>query len=134
MPSLRSSLADLRALIEAVNDEEVCKQLKSVERHLLSLARKLDFERNRRNVDLQVLRGELREELISREANVARISEKQRAHFEHPEHSAPGMQSIAERASVSSSCVEAAIRSMDIHAVKQVGETNELVSESTRRK
>ena len=132
MPSLRSSLADLRALIEAVNDEEVSKQLKNVERHLLSLARKLDFERNRRNVDLQVLRGELREELIAREANVARISEKQRAHFEHPD-AAPGMLSIAERASVASSCVEAAIRSMDIHALKPVGETNELVSESVLR-
>ena len=130
---LHSTLETLRRLGGEASDEATKSQLRSVERMVLKLARQLDHEKRRGAVQVQALRSELQDELIAREANAARIAERQRSAFELPT-ALPNALHGYDRAYASTALIEVAVRSLDFHAVKNIGETETLVADVSARR
>ncbi len=125
-------LETLRGLAAQSTDETTKSRLHSVERLLLKLARQLEHEKRRGTVEVQALRAELQEELIAREANAARICERQRSQFELPA-ALPNALRAFDRAYASTALIEVAVRNLDFHAMKHVGETDALVADVSVR-
>ena len=131
-PDLQNTLETLRALASESADPKAKSRFRTVERGVLRLARKLDHEKKRGAVEVRALRAELQDELISREATAARNSERQRAAFELPSALPNALQAI-DKASVSTALIEVAVRSLDTHALKNIGETDALVADVSTR-
>ena len=68
----------------------------------------------------------------SREANAARICERQRSQFELPA-ALPNALRAFDRAYASTALIEVAVRNLDFHAMKNVGETDALVADVSVR-
>lgn len=131
-PDLQNTLETLRALASESADPKAKSRFRTVERGVLRLARKLDHEKKRSAVEVRALRAELQDELISREATAARSSERQRAAFELPSALPNALQAI-DKASISTALIEVAVRSLDTHALKNIGETDALVADVSAR-
>lgn len=130
----KAALEDLRALQGAATDAATKKRLKAVEGCILSLTRKLAMERQRGKVELRALKAELQDELISREATAARIAEKQRVAWTTPsEWVLPNALHARDRATTSTSLIEVAVRSLDFHSLKNIGETTTVVADVQAR-
>ena len=85
-------------------------------------------------LELRALKAELQDELISREATAARIAEKQRIALTTPsEWVLPNALQARDRATTSTSLIEVAVRNLDFHAMKNVGETDALVADVSVR-
>lgn len=95
MSSLRQDLRQLQVLVQAE-------------------ARRTAAERQRFLVEKDVLRQEMHAEQVDREANSARVAERQRFLFERAA-SQPGQSAAGERAVASASFVEAALASLCPH-------------------
>ena len=76
--------------------------------------------------------SELQEELIAREANAARVAEKQRAAFD-TSSALPGALHGLDRAAASAAFIDVALRALDVHAQKNIGETEILVADVSER-
>ena len=131
-PNLQSTLDTPRTLASESADPNAKTRFRAVERGVLSLARKLDHEKKRSAVEVRALRAELQDELIAREATAARNSERQRAAFELPSALPNALQAI-DKAAVSTALIEVAVRSLDTHALKNIGETEALVADVNAR-
>mgnify|MGYP004366846045 FL=1 len=81
---------------------------------LLSTDRERAHENMRSTIELDTIRSEMHMELVDREANAARVAERQRFLFERSSAQA-GQASAAERASASASYVEAALAALCPH-------------------
>ena len=104
----------------AINDSEsldptsVRSAAKRLNKLLQSLARQQCIEKARATAELDTLRAEMHAELVDREANGARVAERQRFLFER--HAAQnGQASAADRAAQSAAFVEAALVSLCPH-------------------
>lgn len=97
------SLSDLRS---------DCRTLNSI---INKMAREAEFNNARAIAEKDALRAELHCEQVDREANAARISERQRFLFERSA-AQPGQASAAERAAASAAFVEAALVSLCPHS------------------
>ena len=91
------------------------KKLKTLNRlfseqkqELTQTKRTLHFEKLRATVERDALRAEVHAELVDREANAARVAERQRFLFERSA-ALPGQLSASERAGASAAFVEAAL-------------------------
>jgi hypothetical protein len=99
MGSLRDDLRQLHVLVQAD-------------------ARRSEAERQRFLVEKDVLRQEMHAEQVDREANAARVAERQRFLFERAV-SQPGQAAAGERAVASASFVEAALASLCPHITEK---------------
>tara|TARA_B100002052_G_C15296979_1_gene339314 strand:+ start:64 stop:468 length:405 start_codon:yes stop_codon:yes gene_type:complete len=129
---LHTVLEGLRAVHAEAGDALTKTRLRATEKLLLSLSRQLDFEKRRGAAELQALRAELQEELIAREANAARVAEKQRAAFD-TSSALPGALHGLDRAAASAAFIDVALRALDVHAQKNIGETDILVGDVSER-
>ena len=117
-------LSTTKALYEAadaaIRDESpidlaaVRSTAKKLNKLLLTMARRQSFEKARATIELDTLRMEMHAELVDREANAARVAERQRFLFER--HAAQnGQAAAADRAAQSAAFVEAALVSLCPH-------------------
>jgi hypothetical protein len=128
--STKGVLEDVRALQAAATDSPTKARLKGIERYIVSQSRKVEHERRRGKVELRALQAELQDELISREATAARIAEKQRIALTTPsEWVLPNALQARDRATTSTSLIEVAVRSLDFHSLKNIGETTAVVAD-----
>lgn len=103
-----------RALAAQLTDSTQKKRAHDAETAILKLQRSLAAERVRGRVELDALRAELQGELIDREANSARIYERQKYLFERSE-ALSGQSSAHERAAASAAYLESALLALDVH-------------------
>ena len=94
------------ATVKALS-KRLCKLTQAAERTRIS-------EKNRAVAELDVLRSEMHSELVDREANSARVAERQRFLFERSA-AQNGQASAAERAAQSAAFVESALVSLCPH-------------------
>jgi hypothetical protein len=111
--------------INSVGDSPTDETLVSLRQDLQQLhllvqaeARQSAEERARFLVEKDVMREEMHAEHVDREANAARVAERQRFLFERSV-AQPGQASAAERASASASFVEAALASLCPHVAQK---------------
>ena len=104
----------------AINDNEpidtgsVRSVAKRLNKLLQTMARQQSVEKARATAEIDTLRAEMHAELVDREANGARVAERQRFLFER--HAAQnGQASAADRAAQSAAFVEAALVSLCPH-------------------
>lgn len=102
---------------------------KRLNKLLQTLARQKAFEKARATAEFDALRSEVHAELVDREANAARVAERQRFLFER--HTAQmGQASAAERAAQSAALVEAALVSLCPHTTQQAAGCAQLAAET----
>ena len=87
---------------------------KKLNKLLLGLARQQNFEKTRSTTENDVLRAEMHAELVDREANAARVAERQRFLFERAA-AQQGQAAAGDRAAQSAAFVEAALVSLCPH-------------------
>lgn len=95
--------------------EDLRKDLDKLHTLVQTEARQTELERARCLLEKDAMRAEIHAEQVDREANAARVSERQRFLFERQE-AQQGQSSAAERAVASASYVEAALTSLCPHA------------------
>jgi len=101
-------------LAAEVTDDEQRKLLARVQRCLVRQQRELVHAKHRARAEVDLLRSELHSELVDREANAARVHERQRFLFE--KQSALEGQLVAhDRAAASAAYLEAALVSLDVN-------------------
>lgn len=111
MSALQDQIEELKGLLSTEGSiEELLETLECVEAEAHALARQLDDERARHELELKTIRREIHDELIDREANAARIIDRQRALFERS--GLDGQLSAHERAIASANFVESAIAAL----------------------
>ena len=111
MSALQDHIEALKGLLGAEGSvEERLKTLERVEAGARALAQQLDDERTRHELELKTIRREVHDELIDREANAARIIDRQRTLFERS--GLDGQLSAHERAIASANFVESAIAAL----------------------
>lgn len=100
---------------DAISPQELATHLKTLNRlfsqqdqAFKGLKRTLDDQKNRHIIEMDSLRSELHGELVDREANAARIVERQRLLFERSV-AQPGQLHGHDRATASAAYVEAAL-------------------------
>lgn len=130
---VRAAVDTLRAAGAASTDAKLKSRLKTTERLFLALVRQVDYEKRRGAAEVKALRSELHDELIAREAAAARIAERQRAAFDATT-ALPESVKALESAVAGSALVETAVRALDLYALKNIGETAELVADVGARK
>ena len=108
------ALAACRRLGEEIDAEEQRKLVTRVRKHLVKQQRELDLVKHRARAEVDILRSELHGELVDREANAARVNERQRYLFERHEALA-GQTTAHQRAQASAAYLEAALVSLDVH-------------------
>ena len=97
-----------------VDAGSVRSKARTLNKILQAANRQRSFEKARATAELDALRSEMHSELVDREANAARVAERQRFLFER--HTAqPGQAAAADRASQSAAFVEAALVSLCPH-------------------
>lgn len=89
---------------------------KKLNKLLLVLSRQQHFEKSRSTTENDVLRGEMHAELVDREANAARVAERQRFLFERAA-AQQGQAAAGDRAAQSAAFVEAALVSLCPHTM-----------------
>lgn len=129
---VKAAVETLRTLAAAADDQRTKTRIQAAERVIRGFARQVDHEKRRAVAEVKALRGELQDELIAREAFAARVSERQRAAFELPD-ALTGSLSALDGAVSGSALIEVALRSLDMHALKNIGETPELVADMSAR-
>ena len=111
-----------------VDLSEVRSAAKRLNKILQGVARHRTFEKARSTAELDALRSEMHTELVDREANAARVAERQRFLFERS--SAQNGQAVAaERAAQSAAFVEAALVSLCPHTASQSPGCSQLAAE-----
>ena len=112
-----------------LNLKEIRNTAKRLNKLLQTLARQKAYEDARATAELDTLRSEMHAELVDREANAARVAERQRFLFER--HTAQaGQASAAERAAQSAAFVEAALVSLCPHITPQSAGCAQLAAEN----
>lgn len=100
-------------LYEIVKDDDAARKLVlKMQRSIRSLQRRLVFAESQKRAELDALRAELHGELVDREANAARIWDRQKYLFERAE-ALSGMSSAHQRAAASAAYLEAALVTLD---------------------
>jgi len=120
--SLTKELHERLATGQDISNNELQRHLRSLnklfseqERALKRARRDFEAQTLRHTTELDALRSEVHCELVDREANAARISERQRFLFERPTAQA-GQAAANERASASAAYVEAALVALCPHS------------------
>lgn len=120
--SLTKELHDRLAAGTHIPDNELQRHFRSLnklfseqERALKKARRDFEFQKMRHTTELDTLRSEVHCELVDREANAARISERQRFLFERPV-AQPGQTAANDRAAASAAYVEAALCALCPHS------------------
>jgi len=112
-----------------LNLKDIRNTAKRLNKLLQVLARQKAYEQARATAELDALRSEMHAELVDREANAARVAERQRFLFER--HTAQvGQASAAERAAQSAAFVEAALVSLCPHTTPQSTGCAQLAAEN----
>ena len=106
--------AACKQLSEALATDEQRKLLTRVRKCLLRQQRALEHAKHRARAEVDLLRSELHGELVDREANAARVNERQRCIFER-EQALAGQSTAHARAQASAAYLEAALVSLDVH-------------------
>lgn len=106
-PSLGATLNTLNANLDALDNI------------LLTIQREMAHQQARHIAEKDALKAEIHCESVDREANAARVAERQRFLFERSV-ALPGQVDAADRASASASFVEAALASLCPHGLPPV--------------
>jgi hypothetical protein len=123
-PTVKDALTATKRLYEAleqarrgkqVDYKQLKRQAKLANAVLVSVQRRHADEIVAARVERDALRAEMHGELVDREANGARVSDRQRVLFERAT-ALPGQSAAQEKAQASASFVEAAISSLCPHA------------------
>tara|TARA_X000001036_G_scaffold172474_1_gene163020 strand:- start:1208 stop:1594 length:387 start_codon:yes stop_codon:yes gene_type:complete len=117
-----------RALRAQLADEAQQRWAAAAETAIVTLQRALAAEKVRGRAELDALRAELQLELIDREANSARVHERQKYLFERQE-ALSGQSTAFERAAASAAYLESALLALDVH-VQHVSPGCELLAPS----
>ena len=97
-------------------DAQTIKALEEIRHTLVQIQHQIAHEKARHITEKDILRAELHCEAVDREANAARISDRQRFLFERAV-ALPGQAEASDRAAASASYVEAALASLCPHNV-----------------
>jgi hypothetical protein len=109
-----SALCDDLAIAAAPARKDILDTLDSLKTTLLSIKREISHNQSRFTAERDALRSELHCESVDREANAARVAERQRFLFERAV-ALPGQGDASDRASASAAFVEAAMASLCPH-------------------
>lgn len=113
--NIADHLASHNSLPEETTWNDVRKIAKSLMRAVTQAERQQEADAKRALVERDVMRSEMHGELVDREANAARVAERQRFLYERP-LAQNGLAQAFERASASASFVEAALVALCPHA------------------
>ena len=105
----------LQSLEGPLTPKTIIDELQTIEQKLLAGERNASYLKARAVIEKDQLRAEMHCELVDREANAARVAERQRFLFERS-MAQPGQASAAERASASALYVEAALVALCPHS------------------
>lgn len=132
--SLTKDLYERSAKGEQISTDELQKHFRTLnklfseqERALKKARRDLSAEKIRHTTELDVLRSEVHCELVDREANAARVSERQRFLFERPVAQV-GQTAANERAAASAAYVEAALVALCPHPIPHSSGCDQIAS------
>ena len=109
--------------------QDFLDKLEKLEQTLQAGERDAAYRKSRAIVEKDQLRSEVHCELVDREANAARVSERQRFLFERST-AQPGQASAAERASASALYVEAALVALCPHSTPRSSGCDQLSNSS----
>lgn len=95
-------------------DEEQRRLLARVQRCLVRQQRELVHAKHRSRAEVDLLRSELHDELVDREANAARVNDRQRFLFER-QCALDGQLHAHDRAAASAAYLEGALVALDVN-------------------
>ena len=101
--------------------------LRTLNKHFQSLQREQAATHARHTSELDALRSEVHHELVDREANAARVCDRQRFLFERSA-SLPGQSNAGDRAAASAAFVEAALIALCPHNTTQLSGSDQLAA------
>ena len=113
--SLAQANAACVRLAAELTDDDQRRLLVRIRKCLARQQRELVHAKNRARAEIDLLRSELHGELVDREANAARVKERQRYIFDGLS-ALDGQATAYERAHASAAYVEAALVSLDVNA------------------
>ena len=119
--------AQLQATDEPLTPKTILDELHTIEQKLLEGERNAAYLKSRAVIEKDQLRAEMHCELVDREANAARVAERQRFLFERS-MAQPGQASAGERASASALYVEAALVALCPHSTPRSPGCDQLAS------
>jgi len=117
----KQAYEDLDRAIQGTHDIDpttVRDQFQTLHTILLSLQRQAHYANARATAERDALQSEVHNELVDREANAARVADRQRFLFERTT-ALPGQANAYERAAQSAAFVEAAIVSLCPHTMQR---------------